>query len=254
MILTFTDFGYEGPYLGQMLAVLHAAAPGHAIVNLMADAPRFNPKAASYLLAAVIDSVPEQAVVVSVVDPDVGGKRVPMVVQTSKHWLVGPDNGVMEMAWRQNGLKSWRIEWRPKHLTATFHGRDLFAPMAAKLATNPVPEGYECALQPLSDFSHWPDDVAEIVYIDAFGNAMTGWRGSKIEQNQVLCVNGHDLVYALRFGAVEDGIAFWYVNSCGLVEIAVNGGNAALKLSLKIGVSFQWKNGHEIVVGVQRSI
>ena len=79
MIVTFTDFGVTGPYMGQMRAVLLNEAPGEDIVDLMIDAPAFNPKASSYLLPAVVESIADGFVCVAVVDPGVGGARRPVI-------------------------------------------------------------------------------------------------------------------------------------------------------------------------------
>jgi S-adenosylmethionine hydrolase len=247
MILTFTDFGANGPYRGQMHAVLAKGAPGHAIIDLMVDAPSFDPKASSYLLAALLAPLPEGAVVVAVVDPDVGGARLPMIVRAHGHWIVGPDNGLMEIAHRQSGAGSWRIDWRPPSLSATFHGRDLFAPVAATLAMGALPDDMECTPHNLASFSDWPDDLPEIVYVDAYGNAMTGWRAQSADAEWGIDIMGRMIHHAPRFGAVARGQPFWYVNSSGLVEIAMNGESAALRLGLGVGSRFTWRECHETI-------
>ena len=240
MILTFTDFGSNGPYRGQMHAVLIKDAPGHPVLDLMVDAPSFDPKASSYLLAALLGPLPKDAVVVAVVDPDVGGPRLPMIVRAHGHWIVGPDNGLMEIASRQAGAGSWRIDWRPQNLSATFHGRDLFAPVAARLATGAVPEDMECSPHGLTACPDWPDDLAEVIYVDGYGNAMTGYRAQSADVLWSIEFMGRMIHHAPRFGAAPRGQPFWYANSSGLVEIAMNGDSASQRLGLGIGSRFNW--------------
>src|SRR6202051_1160043 len=131
MIVLFTDFGLEGPYTGQVKAVLHRSAPGIPVIDLFADAPAGNPRAAAYLLAAYAVWFPTETVLLSVVDPGVGGTRAPVVVESDGRWYVGPENGLFELVRRRGrAVKSWEIDWRPEALSASFHGRDLFAPVA----------------------------------------------------------------------------------------------------------------------------
>lgn len=254
MILTFTDFGAAGPYRGQMQAVLAQNAPGHAIIDLMVDAPCFNPKASAYLLAALLDGLPKGQIVVAVIDPGVGGARLPLIVRTPNHWIVGPDNGLMEIARRRSGGESWRIDWRPSQLSATFHGRDLFAPVAARLAMGETPADIPGVPHPMTPAPDWPDDLAEIVYVDPYGNAMTGWRAASVDLERVLKIKGLELRHAQRFEAVPKGRAFWYGNSSGLVEIAMNGESAAGKLGLTIGEAWDWAKRHETIAVPHGSI
>ncbi|HTH15572.1 MAG TPA: SAM-dependent chlorinase/fluorinase, partial [Magnetospirillum sp.] len=124
----FTDFGPSGPYVGQMKCALMMHAPGLPVVELMSDAPAVNPHAAAYLLAALLPYWPASMVVAAVVDPGVGGDRRPVMAEVDGRWLVGPDNGLFELALRRGErVRCWEIAWRPERLSASFHGRDLFA-------------------------------------------------------------------------------------------------------------------------------
>ena len=174
MIVLFTDFGLQGPYTGQMKAVLHQMAPGMPAIDLFADAPVGNPKASAYLLAAYAEWFAAKTVFLCVVDPGVGGTRPPIILEADGRWYVGPGNGLFELVQRRaTSTRSWDIEWKPERISASFHGRDLFAPVAAMLARGEAPPG-----RLRKDETHrrtdWPDDLSEIVYIDHFGNAMTG--------------------------------------------------------------------------------
>src|SRR5215471_5339129 len=235
MIVLFTDFGFSGPYTGRMKAVLQRDAPGVPVVDLFADAPTGNPKPAAYLLAAYSDWFAERVTFLCVVDPGVGGARPPVAVEADGRFFVGPGNGLFEIVVRRaRNARVWEITWQPPRLSATFHGRDLFAPVAARIARGDAPPGEQRHLswgrQPV-----WPDDLAEIVYIDHFGNAMTGMRAESLGDRARLSIAGRTLERARTFGDAAPGDAFWYENSNGLAEIAVNQGRADSVLGLSIG-------------------
>jgi len=136
MIALFTDFGLHGPYTGQMKAVLHQMAPGVPVIDLFANAPVGNPKPSAYLLAAYVTWFPAGTVFLCVVDPGVGGSRPAITLEADERWYVGPGNGLFELVRRRaRNARSWDIAWRPERLSASFHGRDLFAPVAASLAS-----------------------------------------------------------------------------------------------------------------------
>ncbi len=235
MIVLFTDFGTASPYPGQMKAAIAQTAPGEPVIDLLHEAPRMAPKPASYLLAALAPAMPAGAVIVAVVDPGVGGGRAPIAVKTDVAWFVGPDNGLFEMVIRRAAsVAVWRIDWRPPILSASFHGRDLFAPVAAMIARGAgvARTRFEAGAARRQD---WPDELAEIVYIDPFGNAMTGVRAAVLPAGARLAAGGRPLDRARTFGAVAAGTPFWYENANGLAEIAVNRGSAADLLGLAIG-------------------
>lgn len=236
MILLFTDFGHDGPYVGQMHTVLAQQAPGIPVIDLMHDAPAHDPRAAAYLLAALAPAVPTSAVCVTVVDPGVGSDRPPLVLEADGRTYVGPGNGLFELVQRRaRTTRQSRITWQPERLSDSFHGRDLFAPVAAALARGDTPEIAPCsdgwrdeAARPGAD---WPDDLPSVVYADRFGNLMTGLRGALVGTDSVLAAGGHAIRHARVFAEAPPDTPFWYVNSSGLIEIAVANGSAAALLS-----------------------
>ncbi len=233
--MLFTDFGLHGPYTGQMKAVLHQMAPGTPAIDLFADAPPGNPKASAYLLAAYAQWFPEGTVFLCVVDPGVGGGRPPVILEADRRWYVGPGNGLFELV-RRRAVKTCmrEIDWKPARLSASFHGRDLFAPVAAMLARGDPPPGQ--LRREASETDHdWPNDLQEIVYIDHYGNAMTGMREAVVPGGARLAVGSRTLEQARTFSDRPSGTAFWYENSNGLAEIAVNQGRADHDLGLAIG-------------------
>lgn len=236
MILLFTDFGYEGFYVGQMHAAIARHAPGVQVIDLMHDAPAFDPAAAAYLLAALAPSVCPNAVVVAVVDPGVGSTRRPIVVRADERLFVGPDNGLFELVMRRaSQVDCHGIDWRPAALSSSFHGRDLFAPVAASLAKGATYGGTPLPVDAVR-YPHWPDDLPVVVYVDGYGNLMTGIRAETVGADAQLTVGGAKPRRARTFSDVKPGEMFWYANSIGLIEVAVNQGSAAAQLSASIGM------------------
>jgi hypothetical protein len=237
MIVLFTDFGLAGPYTGQVLAVLHREAPTVPAISLFADAPAGRPKPGAYILAAYAAWFPPDAVFLAVIDPGVGGARRALIAEADGRRYVGPDNGLFELVLRRAAAsRAWEITWRPPGLSASFHGRDLFAPVAARLAAGADPATLARPVVPLREPA-WSDDLAEIVYIDHYGNAMTGLRGDVVPATARIAAGSKTIAPARIFSAVAEGTAFWYVNSNGLVEIAVNRGRASEVLGLAVGAS-----------------
>ena len=235
MLVLFTDFGLEGPYVGQMKAVLHRAAPGVPVIDLFADAPCFDPLASAHLLAAYSPEFPPGSVFLCVVDPGVGSERRAVVLEADGRCFVGPDNGLMDVVAARAGRAAWReIVRRPDRLSASFHGRDLFAPVAAALAAGRVGQGWLAPLDRAVDPASGAD-LARVVYVDRYGNAMTGLRAASLPATAKLAVGGRELARARTFADVTGGGAMWYMNANGLAEIAVNGGRADKTLGLDVG-------------------
>jgi S-adenosylmethionine hydrolase len=243
MIHLFTDFGLEGPYIGQVKAVLHRGAPGRPVVDLLSDAPAFDPRASTYLLAAY-DSVAEPGdIVVAVVDPGVGGARAAIVLEVDGRWYVGPDNGIFEavLAQAAGPSRCWEIVWRPATASPSFHGRDIFAPIAAAIAGRKTPDQAPEGWFRIGNVwrQDWPADLAEVVYVDHFGNLVTGLRAASLGPDSALSVNGRPVSRAKTFSDVSPGGCFCYENANGLIEVAVNQGRANQYFNLDIGAKIE---------------
>ena len=235
MINLFSDFGASDIYLGQMKAAVIRTAPEIQMIDLLHDATAFNVQAAAHLLAALLLKNPAD-VTLAVVDPGVGGPRRPLAIETEFGWLVGPDNGLLSVvAARSSRVRIHEILWRPSHLSSTFHGRDLFAPIAAQIAIDRLPLGALCEIPSLA-VSFGDQDMAQVIYIDHYGNAMTGIRVGGAGIHGKLRCRDNLLTSARCFSDVPAGQAFCYENSLGLMEIAVNGGSAAEALGLMVGM------------------
>lgn len=233
MIVLFSDFGLHGPYIGQVKAVLAQRAPDQTVIDLFSDAPVFDIRCAAYLLAAYSRGFPSGTVFCAVVDPGVGcQQREGVIMQAGDDWFVGPDNGLFAaIAARHTDARCWRIDWQPDYLSATFHGRDIFAPVAAMIANGEPPPGaaFPDAQTRQGD---WPIDYPAIIYCDHFGNAMTGIQATSLHDQELITVGNQSLHYARTYNDVAVGQGFWYRNANDLIEIAVNQGRATRQFDL----------------------
>jgi S-adenosylmethionine hydrolase len=180
---------------------------------------------------------PPGSVFLAVIDPGVGGERDAIVVEAGGQSFVGPDNGLLSVIWqRAKRQRCWRIKWRPERLTSSFHGRDLFAPVVAALATRRAPRDWLVA-KAKPDVLLDPADLAQVIYVDHYGNAVTGIRftSEKRRLRAGRCTLPHGRTFEQAKGP------FWYENSMGLVEIAAPRASAAKLLRLKVGSPVAWQ-------------
>ncbi len=238
MIVLFTDYGWSDPYVGQLKAVLAREAPGVAVIDLLHDVPDFNAHAGAHLLDALAPQFPVGSIFLCVVDPGVGGPRGAAAVEADGRWYVGPDNGLLSVvAARAERVRRFRISWRPARLSDSFHGRDLFAPVAAWLVAGQPPPARLQAIDAL-EVNFDAAELPRIIYVDHFGNCWTGLRGGPPVPGAgtaTLEVKGVSLPHRRVFSEAAKGEAFWYVNSAGLVEIAANRASAAMLLKVGVG-------------------
>ena len=232
--MLFTDYGLEGPYLGQVEAAINNLAPEQRVINLISNVPRQNPKAAAYLLSSLVNDHPKNTIFFCVVDPGVGTfVDTPVVLRLDERWFVGPDNGQFDIVARNSKeIECWEIHWRPEKISATFHGRDIYAPISAMIANGLDIPGERFTWQ---DRNKWPANLYEIIYIDHFGNCVTGIKAQDIDKDKLIRISDHAISHAETFASVEKGQMLWYENSSGLVEIAVNQGSAEDVVGLSIG-------------------
>lgn len=240
MIVLITDFGIRDPYLGQMQAVIQQAAPQTPCITLFPELPAYAVQASAYLLAAYIHEFPVGTVFLCVVDPGVGTERTPVVIELDDRWFIGPDNGLFDVIKaRVDRFQQWRITYRPNECSDTFHGRDIFAPVAASMAKGDSVPGELMTTEAITT-RQWPDDLLKIVYTDHFGNAITGLRGIRVSTADQFDFSGRELSYARTFAEVDRGQAFWHINANGLVEFSMNQASLAQELKVVVGDEFTW--------------
>ena len=233
-IALVTDFG-PGVYVGQLIGRLSALVPGLPAIDLVHDLPPFRADLAAYLLPALTRDMPDGTLYLAVVDPGVGGERAGLVVAAGGDLFVGPDNGLLSLVARRTpGARAWRLGWQPPGVSNSFHGRDWFAPAAARLSRGEPLGLAELALTNLVG-ADWPDTLAAVVYCDSYGNLMTGLPASALAPETEILAGGLRLRRGRTFCELPVGAGFWYENALGLVELAVNQGRADRVLGLGPG-------------------
>lgn len=219
-----------------MKSVLYRALTHQQIVDLFHSAPMFNPRASAYLLAALSRRFEYGDVCLAVVDPGVGDPdRRAIVIEADGISYVGPDNGLFSIIVKQaTKVHCMEVTWRPTELSTSFHGRDLFAPIVVKMALRERLESTDIANESLVG-ADWGTSLSEIIYLDHYGNAVSGIWQKQVNPDCVIQAADMHIRYQQRFSSVPVNQPFWYINSMGLVEIAVNQGSAARQLGLSIG-------------------
>jgi S-adenosylmethionine hydrolase len=237
-IVLVTDFG-PGLYVGQVRARLSFLVPNLPVIDLVQDLPPFRPDLAAHVLPALVRDMPRGTLYLCVVDPGVGGERAGLLVSSEGDWFLGPDNGLFSrIVARCTATQVYRIGWQPGAISASFHGRDWFAPAAARLCLGEPLDLAQIAGHELVGMD-WPDELPVVVYVDHFGNLMCGQRAATLPgaaQSRIgVRAGGHVLERARTFCEVSEGQPFWYENALGLLEIAVNQGRADRLLGLEPG-------------------
>jgi S-adenosyl-L-methionine hydrolase (adenosine-forming) len=241
LITLSTDFGTADGYVGEMKGVILSDAPGSTIVDITHEIEPEDVDSARLLVERCWQRYPPGTVHVVVVDPGVGSVRAAIAVESCRQFLVGPDNGVLSAALLEPDARvvSLRV---PPEASATFHGRDVFAPTAARLASG----------APLSDVGaphatpvihHDPEPVVlqngnvagEVVHADRFGNALTNLKAAYTTGRTMVEVAGRELPLVRTYADVAPGQALGLVGSSGRVEIAIRNGHAARVLGLARG-------------------
>lgn len=238
VITLLTDFGTADGYVGELKGVLAANAPGATLVDIAHDVAPQDVEAARLALARYWQRFPIGTVHLVVVDPGVGSSRLALAVESEGRFLVGPDNGALSPALLHAGARCVVLPV-PHGAAPTFHGRDVFAPVAAELACgralDSLGEPWTSPVVLRTPEAVRRDDGAVagvVISIDRFGNAVTNlvaWRGGTIE------VAGRRLALSGTYADVAPGTPLALVGSSGLVEIAVRDGSATQMLGIRRG-------------------
>jgi S-adenosyl-L-methionine hydrolase (adenosine-forming) len=234
-VITFlSDYGPGDEYVGVVEGVIARIAPGVRVIHLGHGVPAQDVRTGARRLARSLPFVPE-GVHLAVVDPGVGGARRAVAIRCGARWLVGPDNGLLEPAARIFGVDEvvdiGGSPWRLEPVSATFHGRDVFGPVAAHLALGLVPEGPRLDGDQLVRLPALPAGKVNVVEVDGFGNLITD---AALPADGVR-IAGHEVALGRTFGDVVPGALVIYEDSAGDVAVAVNGGSAAALLGVRAG-------------------
>ncbi len=243
-----TDFGHEDWFVGTMKGVILSRLPDARIVDLNHGIAPGDIRAGAFSLMAGCRHFPKHTVHTVVVDPGVGSDRPAIAIETEEYFFVGPDNGVLAWALRQEKTRAvHRLENREYFLdevSQTFHGRDIFAPVAAALASGTALEHLGPATDSVEQLP-WPEFEiegdslhGEVVYVDRFGNAITNLPNSRITVTADLRAHmplSPPCPVTNCYSAVKPGTAAALPGSSGFLEMAVNGGSAATQIGLTVG-------------------
>jgi S-adenosyl-L-methionine hydrolase (adenosine-forming) len=247
IITLTTDFGREDWFVGTMKGVILGIEADATIVDLTHEVPRQDIRAGAFALAASYRFFPQGTIHVAVVDPGVGSARKAMAVRTPRFIFVGPDNGVLSWALRNEEVLEVRGLENERYfagaVSRTFQGRDLFAPVAAWLSRGVKFSTLGPKLPALLKLP-WPEPArtaggwrGEIVYIDRYGNCVTNLPAELVPQSvrRKVVVKKRPIPLKDFYAAVDRGKPLAIASSNGFLEVAVNGGSAAKQLKLVIG-------------------
>ena len=258
-IVLLTDFGTRDTYVGQVKAVLAARAPGSTLVDLTHEVSPYAIDEGAWLLETALPFLPAPSVVLAVVDPGVGSERAPIALRapaatdpSAVRYFVGPDNGLLSAAASPAarpsapgpcpappGLDVRAIENSEARLatvSATFHGRDLFAPAAAHIAVTgrhetlgPVRDALTL-LPPFAGRAEGTTVRGTVIHVDRYGNLVTTIRKEQLPSGFTLDINGCRIEHMVRtFSDAPPGALACHVDSSGFLAIAEREGNAAAR-------------------------
>jgi S-adenosyl-L-methionine hydrolase (adenosine-forming) len=249
LITLTTDFGLDDPWVAIMKGVIATRAPGVPVVDVSHGIPPQDVLAGALVLRHAAPWFPAGSIHVAVVDPGVGSERRALCIETDAGLFVGPDNGILSLAAPPGSVRGI-VELREERYlvtprSTTFHGRDVFAPVAAALATGtdaralgpPVDDPVRLAM---------PEPVrqgrtvrGQVIYVDRFGNLVTNLPGDAFPHADVSISLGHARIrgIATSYAAVARGTLVAVVNSWNLIEIAVRDGSARERLGADVGTT-----------------
>jgi S-adenosyl-L-methionine hydrolase (adenosine-forming) len=249
VITLTTDFGEDSPYVAAVKGVLLGVNPDARLLDLSHQIPPQDLRHAAFFLASALPYFPPGVVHVVVVDPGVGTERAVLYVEVGGHRLLVPDNGCWTLLASRVGAspvvrRVTEPRWWPPSVSATFHGRDVFAPVAAHLSRGIDPGELgpvttDWVRLALAEPRRTPEGWAgEVVFVDHFGNLITNVPGELVGRRRSVRVGDAEVTRWVRtYAEAEAGAAVALVSSNGFVEVAVVQGSAARRFGVQAGVA-----------------
>jgi len=254
IITLLSDFGLKDPYVAEMKAVILSINPQARIVDITHEIEKFNIRMGAFVLASATPHFPAGTIHVAVVDPGVGTKRRPIIVETKRNFYVGPDNGLLMLAAQKEGISHVYHVNNPQYMlprvSRTFHGRDIFAPVAAHLARGRPPSEFGPEIQDYAfpEFAkahvRKGELLGEVLHIDDFGNIVSNISAENLEKMDIyegcslrVKLNSKTLTLKLcsAYGEVAAKTPLAIIGSSDFLEVSVNQGSASRMLKAKIG-------------------
>jgi len=256
VIALFTDFGWEDPYVAQMKGVILTVDPTARLLDLTHTVSPYNIAEGAYLLDQSAEEFPAGTIFIAVVDPGVGTERDPVLLETSKgKFFVGPDNGLFTHVVDNEGFsRAWKLDkpeyFRGGAVSATFHGRDIFAAVAAHLASGVDPDRVGTPIKtlvmlPVKDPTFTGGSISvEVLHLDRYGNVILNLRNdgeiaAKLKEGNLVKISiGKDSYsgpLVKTYGDMEKGRLILLYGGNGFLEIAMNQGSAAKELKVEAG-------------------
>ncbi len=258
VIALFTDYGWEDPYVAQLKGAILTVDPSARIIDLTHSITPFNITEGAWLLDQSAEEFPAGTIVVAVVDPQVGTPRDPILVETAKgKFFVGPDNGLFSQIIQHEGFsKAWKLDrpefFRPGDTSHTFHGRDIFGPVAAHLAAGTDPERLGSPIKTLLMLPDMEPTFSgglistEVVHIDRYGNVILNLDSGnelagKLKEGNLVKISigreGYSAPLVKTYGDVDKNRLLLLYGGSGLLEIGMNQGSAAHQLKVEPGTT-----------------
>jgi len=256
VIALFTDYGWDDPYVAQLKGAIVTINPNARILDITHSVAPFNINEGGYLLDQCATEFPAGTIFVAVVDPQVGTERDPIIILTGKgKYYIGPDNALFSQIIQHEGLtKAWKLDkpafFRADGISRTFHGRDIFGPVAAHLAAGIDPDKMGTPTKVVLSFPSKDAAMegqliaAQVIHVDRFGNVILNLSSdsdlaAKLKDGNLVKISvGRDNFSAplvKTYGDVEKGRLLLLYGSSGQLEIGMNQGSAAAKLKIETG-------------------
>jgi S-adenosylmethionine hydrolase len=250
IVSLLTDFGTQDAFVGIMKGVILSINPAVALVDLSHDVPPQDVVAGALILRSAVAFFPPQTIHAAVVDPGVGSTRRALLIETHNAFFIGPDNGLLSLAAPAEAvvriIHLTNAEYFLAARSHTFHGRDVFAPVAAHLSLGRAPEQFGPAVTTMERLTLPRIEqsrtglTGSVIYVDRFGNLITNITEADLrpfsKENLLVSINTvqvHGVVAS--YAAVEIGTPAAFINSWGMLEIAVRNGSAAQRFGVLAG-------------------
>ncbi len=255
VITLLTDFGFRDSYVAEMKGVILEICPEAVLVDITHEIEKFNVLMGAFTLASAIKFFQRGSIHLAVVDPGVGGARKPIIVETDRGYLVGPDNGLLSLSADKKSVKRvYEIKscrYTRREISATFHGRDIFAPAAAYLAKGVHPKRMGFEVKGYMKISFVKPVIrkgfveCEVLHVDSFGNVIINLSCGDLDEAEVSAtskfdVTAHNRTFeaskASTYSEADEGsLVVVPYGSHGFIELSVNKGSAAQLLEVVAG-------------------